>query len=166
VYVSPSAYSELPEQQRYQVADLIGTLAKLMGDENQENTMLIGPGRWGTSMPSLGVPISPTAIGSVKAVCEMDIMHDGLVPDLSLGTHFFHELVELDILYIGYFHSRPGNTLNMAFIESASNELASLMPSQESWASVVKIIVATEDKPIFLVSNLIEQCAEVFTSTD
>jgi pyruvate, water dikinase len=165
IYVSPAAYSELPEQQRYQVADLIGTLTKLMGVENQENTMLIGPGRWGTSMPSLGVPISPTAIESVKAVCEMDIMHEGLVPDLSLGTHFFHELVEMDTLYIGYFNSRQGNTLNTEFINGARNELESLLPNQATWAPVVKIIEATTDKPIYLISNLIEQSASVFTTT-
>ena len=163
IYVSPAAYSELPEQQRYQVADLIGKLTKLMGDEN---TMLIGPGRWGTSMPSLGVPISPTAIGSVKAVCEMDIMHEGLVPDLSLGTHFFHELVEMDILYIGYFNSRQGNRLNADLINDSRNELESLLPDQASWSSVVKIIEATKERPLYLVSNLIEQSASVFTNTD
>ena len=128
--------------------------------------MLIGPGRWGTSMPSLGVPISPTAIESVKAVCEMDIMHEGLVPDLSLGTHFFHELVEMDTLYIGYFNSRQGNTLNTEFINGSRNELESLLPNQATWAPVVKIIEATTDKPIYLISNLIEQSASVFTTTE
>ena len=165
IYVSPAAYSELPEQQRYLVADLIGKITKLTGDENQENTMLIGPGRWGTSMPSLGVPISPTAIGSVKAVCEMDIMHEGLVPDLSLGTHFFHELVEMDILYIGYFNSREGNALNNEFIEGAHNELESLLPDQAAWAPVVRVVKATPKTPIYLVSNLIEQTASVFATT-
>ncbi len=117
-------------------------------------------------MPSLGVPISPTAIGSVKAVCEMDIMHEGLVPDLSLGTHFFHELVEMDILYIGYFNSRQGNTLNADLINSSPNELVSLLPDQASWSSVVKVIEASTERPIYLVSNLIEQSASVFTLTE
>ena len=72
----------------------------------------------------------------------------------------------MDILYIGYFNSRPGNALNIEFIERAHNELENLMPDQKSWASVVKIIVATEDSPIFLVSNLLDQYAEVFTTAD
>ena len=94
----------------------------------------------------------------------MDVMHEGLVPDLSLGTHFFHELVEMDILYIGYFNQREGNKLNMEFINDARNELESLLPEKKSFASVVKVIDATEERSIYLVSNLIEQTATVFAS--
>ncbi|MBN1379809.1 MAG: pyruvate, phosphate dikinase [Gammaproteobacteria bacterium] len=164
IYVSPTAYSELPEQQRYQVANLIGKLTGLKGDSKVENTMLIGPGRWGTSMPSLGVPVSPTAIESVRAVCEMDIMHEGLTPDLSLGTHFFHELIEMDILYIGYLKSGKNNMLDTHFLESSPNQLDKLLPNQSQWAHVVKIIDASTTSPLYLTSNLIEQSAQVFSA--
>ena len=163
IYVSPAAYSELPEQQRYQVAALIGKLTGLHDDEKAENSMLMGPGRWGTSMPSLGVPISPTAIETVKVVCEMDIMHEGLVPDLSLGTHFFHELVEMDILYIGYFNARENNSLDVGYFERAPNQLCRLLPDQASWEKVVKIIDASKERSLYLVSNLIKQQASLFT---
>lgn len=162
IYVSPAAYSELPEQQRYLVANLIGKLTGLKNDEHIENTMLVGPGRWGTSMPSLGVPVSPTAIETVKAVCEMDIMHEGLIPDLSLGTHFFHELVEMDILYIGYFNAKKNNMLDVAFFENAPNQLENLLPDQANWSHVVKIIDASDDMPLYLTSNLIRQSASIF----
>ena len=162
IYVSPAAYSELPEQQRYLVANVIGKLTSLKNDEHIENTMLVGPGRWGTSMPSLGVPVSPTAIETVKAVCEMDIMHEGLIPDLSLGTHFFHELVEMDILYIGYFNARKNNMLDVAFFENAPNQLENLLPDQANWSHVVKIIDASDDTPLYLTSDLIRQSASIF----
>ena len=37
-------------------------------------------------------------------------MHEGLIPDVSLGTHFFNDLVEMDMLYLAD-HSRQGGAL-------------------------------------------------------
>ena len=36
-------------------------------------------------------------------------MHERLVPDVSLGTHFFNDLVEHDMLYVAYFPKKAGN---------------------------------------------------------
>ena len=56
--------------------------------EAPKTFLLLGPGRWGTSMPSLGVPVSFAEINTVSVLCESSLMHAGLVPDVSLGTHF------------------------------------------------------------------------------
>ncbi len=54
VFVRPRAYLALSEQNKYAVARQIGRInAALRG----KNAMLIGPGRWGTTTPSLGVPV-------------------------------------------------------------------------------------------------------------
>ena len=73
--------------------------------------MLIGPGRWGTTTPSLGVPVSFAEIDTVSVLCEIVAMRDDLVPDVSLGTHFFNDLVEMDILYLALFPGRQGQLL-------------------------------------------------------
>ncbi len=98
IYVSPEAYDELPDRERYAVARQIGALLRSFGRE--ERLMLIGPGRWGTSTPSLGVPVSFAEIGGAEIICEIEAPQRGLTPDLSLGTHFFNDLVESNILYV------------------------------------------------------------------
>ena len=50
-------------------------------------------------MPMLGVPVSFSEIDTVAVLCEIVAMRENLVPDVSLGTHFFNDLVEMDMLY-------------------------------------------------------------------
>lgn len=137
VYVVPGAYGHLPEQDRYAVARLIGRIAHA---EPGKTLVLVGPGRWGTHMPSLGVPVSFSEINTVSALCEIDTMHEGLVPDLSLGTHFFNEMVEQDMLYIAFFKSKTGNELDEAALTGARNRLVEILPGEERWESVVRVL--------------------------
>ena len=60
-------------------------------------TLLLGPGRWGTSTPSLGVPVRFSEINNIAVLVEIAYMRDDLIPELSFGTHFFQDLVETDI---------------------------------------------------------------------
>ncbi|MFW5994726.1 MAG: PEP/pyruvate-binding domain-containing protein [Spirochaetia bacterium] len=110
VMVRPDRYSELSESGRYEVARILRSVVgkRFPG----EFVLLIGPGRWGTSTPSLGVPVRVNDIADAAAVMEVDVMHEGLVPDLSLGTHMFHEMVELDMLYVAHFMAGEGNIMD------------------------------------------------------
>ena len=67
-------------------------------------------------------------------------MREDLVPDVSLGPHFFNELVELDILYLALFPGRDGNWLNEEFFEQAPNRLSKIMPSAADWSHVVRVL--------------------------
>jgi pyruvate,water dikinase len=139
VYVVPSQYGRLTMQERYAVARLIGRLLHQSDAAAATPTFLIGPGRWGTSSPSLGVPVAFAEISAIAALCEIVAMRDDLIPDVSLGTHFFNELVEMDILYTALFPGRPGNRLNSSFFEQAPNQLVELLPDALEWADVVRV---------------------------
>ena len=152
VYVAPEKYGKLPEKDRYAVAKLIGKLTHT-GIEGKEKIMLIGPGRWGTSTPSLGIPVAFQEIDTAKVLCEVDSMHDGLVPDLSLGTHFFNEMVELNMLYLAYFVGRSGNRLNMPFIASDRNSLQRLLPEEKVWEDTIYVIDTDSIAPRKMVLN-------------
>jgi hypothetical protein len=101
---------------------------------------MLGPGRWGTSTPALGVPVSFTEIHTAGVICEIVAMRDDLVPEVSLGTHFFNELVELDILYLVLFPGREDCHLNGAFLERQPNRLLELLPDEKEWADVIRVI--------------------------
>ncbi len=140
VYVVPSAYGELVLNDRYAVAKLIGKLTGIDGGERGRRTLLLGPGRWGTSEPFLGIPISFPEIKTACAICEIVAMREGLTPDVSLGTHFFSELVETDILYFALCPQREKDFLNEDLLESAPNKLTEILPDAARWASVVRVL--------------------------
>jgi hypothetical protein len=138
IYVTPSVYGRLPIADRYAVARLIGRLSQQ--NTTGLTTMLLGPGRWGTTTPSLGVPVTFGDISTVSVLCEIVAMRDDLVPDVSLGTHFLNELVELDMLYMALFPSRSENFLNRDFFEQSDNRLEALLPDAANWANVIRVI--------------------------
>jgi hypothetical protein len=146
IYVVPSEYSELVLNDRYALAKLIGRRADAGTAESSRHTLILGPGRWGTAEPFLGVPISFSEIRTACAVCEIVTMREGLTPDVSLGTHFFNELVETDILYFALYPDRKENFLNRDFLQSASNKLTDLLPDAARWASVVRVLDPLEWK--------------------
>jgi hypothetical protein len=146
IYVVPSEYSELVLGDRYAIAKLIGRLVGAGTAENSRRTLLIGPGRWGTAEPFLGVPISFSEIRTACAVCEIVTMREGLTPDVSLGTHFFNELVETDILYFALYPDRKENFLNRDLLQSAANRLPDLLPDAARWAPVVRVLDPLEWK--------------------
>ena len=154
IYVDPSAYGQLSTSERHSVARLIGRITHIEEPNRPETIMLLGPGRWGTTTPSLGVPIRFSEINTVSVLCEIVAMREGLVPDVSLGTHLFSEMVEMDILYLALFPSKEGNFLNSDFLEQAPSRLVELLPDAAKLSDAVRIIdTADLDKGIVVKLN-------------
>ncbi len=158
IYVVPAAYSALPDRDRYTIARVIGLVNRATDTDDARALMLLGPGRWGTSTPSLGVPVSFADINRVSVLCEIVTMHDHLIPDASLGTHFLNELVEMDILYLALFPGQGDNRLDGAFFEHAPNRLAEIAPQAAAWAHVVRVLDAADlGGPLTLAADAVEQ---------
>ena len=127
--------------------------------------MIIGPGRWGTRMPSLGITVSFSEINTVNVVCEIAAMHNGFVPDLSMGTHFFNDMVEMDMLYMAFITTKEDNILNEDFLLQSPNHLVSIIPEASSWADTVKVIDGqdlTTDKKIYLNADSMNQTSVLY----
>lgn len=60
--------------------------------------VLVGPGRWGSSDPWLGIPVKWPHISGARLICEVALK--GYHVDPSQGTHFFQNLTSLGV---GYF---------------------------------------------------------------
>jgi len=59
--------------------------------------VLVGPGRWGSSDPWLGVPVKWPAISAAKVIVEAGL--DNYRVDPSQGTHFFQNLTSFGVAY-------------------------------------------------------------------
>jgi len=165
VYIVPEKYGQLPMPERYSVAKLIGKITNLQA--RQDTIMLIGPGRWGTRMPSLGIPVTFSEIKNVAVLCEIARMHEGLNPDLSLGTHFFNDLVDMNILYMGISPEKKDSILNEELLRQTPNRLSQLLPDTESYAEMIHVIDTTDVCPncsVLLHADTFEQKGIVFLS--
>jgi hypothetical protein len=60
--------------------------------------ILIGPGRWGSRDPFLGIPVNWSQISNARVIVEISLANYPL--DSSLGSHFFHNVTSMNI---GYF---------------------------------------------------------------
>lgn len=140
IFVNPETYGQLPVQERHRIARLIGQLTHCDAVCQHPQVMLLGPGRWGTSTPSLGVPVNFAEIENVSVLCEIVAMREDLVPDVSMGTHFFSELVEMEMLYLTLFPDKADSVLASRFFLEAPNHLAEALPGAEPYADVVRLL--------------------------
>lgn len=98
VYVKPSTFDSLHNPE---VAREIYLLNREMV-ERGEGYILIGPGRWGSSDPALGIPVKWPDISGSRLIVESSLNNYRIEP--SQGTHFFHNLTSFGV---GYFTINP-----------------------------------------------------------
>ena len=140
ILVDPEPYVALSMSEKYSIARLIGKLNKLSADREKMPTLLMGPGRWGTQTPAMGVPVNFSEINQVAAIGEISYQNGSLIPDLSFGTHFFHDLIESRIFYMAVYPENPDVILNLKWIRSLPNLLGSLIPASRRFENVVKVV--------------------------
>ncbi|MBI5686399.1 MAG: pyruvate, phosphate dikinase [Verrucomicrobia bacterium] len=165
IYVVPALYGKLPIPQRYEVARLIGRINQACKSETQ-TLMLLGPGRWGTASPDLGIPVNFTEINHVGVLCEIVAMRENLIPDVSLGTHFLNELVEMNMLYLALFPHQSQNLLNEGFFLNAPNRLLDIIPQAGALKDIVRVInvadLSKDRQTITVRADALEQCVVVY----
>lgn len=125
VFVRTKPYLALKEQDKYSVARQIGFLNTLL---KGKNTMLIGPGRWGTSTPSLGVPVHFSELCFMTVLCEVASAAEGFMPELSYGSHFFQDIVESGIFYVALFDGEEEVVFQPETILEKGNLLKQFLP--------------------------------------
>ncbi len=82
--------------------------------------LLIGPGRWGSSDPWLGIPVMWSDISEARMIVETAI--PGFQIEPSQGTHFFQNITSLGVGYLTVDTVRGDGVVN----ESAISELECL----------------------------------------
>lgn len=94
VYVKTPMFDSLATEK---IADELLALNARMRDE-QRTYILVGPGRWGSSDPFLGVPVKWAHISEAKVIVECGIERFDVEP--SQGTHFFQNVTSLGVGYL------------------------------------------------------------------
>ena len=124
IFIKADSYLALAECDKYQIARIIGMLnQKLKGS----SIMLIGPGRWGTTTPSLGVPVHFSELCNMTVLCEVSYRQGGFMPELSFGSHFFQDIVEADIFYAAIFDGDQNVIFNPNIVLDGENHLEEIL---------------------------------------
>lgn len=92
----------------YEIARSIGRVNRRLSDLD-EPYILMGPGRWASSNPQLGVPAQYSEISGASVIVEMST--ESFAPELSYGTHFYADMVGSGVLYLP-FSEEAGDRLN------------------------------------------------------
>ncbi|KJS30448.1 MAG: phosphoenolpyruvate synthase [Desulfatitalea sp. BRH_c12] len=156
IWVDPKTYMTLSLSDRYSVARLIGKLNRRVADRDKNPSLLLGPGRWGTHTPAMGVPVTFSEINHITALAELSYQDGNLIPDLSFGSHFFHDLTETNIFYMAIYPEKPDVVFNAKWLESQPNSLAQVVPAEAGLGHVVKLCNLGE-APLIIRSNVASQ---------
>lgn len=98
VYVKPEAFNAAESDK---IALEVEKINDQFKNENK-NYVLVGPGRWGSSDPWLGIPVKWPQISAARVIVESGL--DNYRIDPSQGTHFFQNLTSFRV---GYFTINP-----------------------------------------------------------
>lgn len=144
--VDGHGYSNLNYNAKYGVARAVEAI-NLYAKVHDKSLMLLGPGRWGTSSPELGVTTRFSQICNVAALCETSFETEGLMPELSFGSHFFQDLVESNIFYGAIFEEECMQGKKSVYHPELLKDLPDLYPeipnTLESYGSVIKLYDAS-----------------------
>jgi len=102
VYLDPAAFDR---SRTRQVASDLDRVNRRLADLGR-HYLLIGFGRWGTSDPWLGVPVAWGQISGARVIVEATL--PDVNPDLSQGSHFFHNILGFEVLYLSVPFDGPG----------------------------------------------------------
>ena len=154
LFVPPEGYFSLVSPaERNRLERAIGSLNAALKDES---FICVGPGRWGTSTPDLGVSIAYGDIYHTHALVELT--GKGISPDLepSFGTHFFQDLMETHIYPLNVNMDDRDSVFNHAFFDKTPNHLPEFLTVDETLLRSLRLIKVEDFRPghkISLVMN-------------
>ena len=134
LFVPPEGYYALPTAAaRSELGRAIGRMNEVLAGKI---FICIGPGRWGTTNPDLGVHIGYSDIYNTRSLIELSGEGVGSAPDASFGTHFFQDLVEAKIYPLAIFLDDEDVVFNREFFYETPNSLLKVPLVRATWRIV------------------------------
>jgi len=112
IYVIPENFDPLKTRL---ITEEIGELNASLRAEGR-SYIILGPGRWGSSDPLLGIPVKWHHICNSRIIIEA--AYGDFIVDPSYGTHFFHNVTSLGIGYFTINETGPESFINWERIKA------------------------------------------------
>jgi hypothetical protein len=145
LFVSHEAYFGLSTaSERAELGRAISRLNEALADVV---FICIGPGRWGTSNPDLGIRIGYGDIYNARALIEVSGEGVGSAPELSFGTHFFQDLIESGIYPLAIYLDDEDMVFNRAFFYETKNMVAKFLPGEAHLKDCISLLDVEKFRP-------------------
>jgi len=145
IFVNPKCYLSLPTTAaQRQVRQTISRLNIALADYT---FICVGPGRWGTSNPDLGVYLGYADIYNTRALVELTGQDICLAPEPSFGTHFFQDLIEAHIYPLAVYLDDEEVTFKEDFFYQTPSSIKQILPDDQPVADCVHLIDVTSYRP-------------------
>jgi hypothetical protein len=145
LFVSPEGYFSIETQvERNKLERAIGRLNAALEDETY---IAVGPGRWGTSSPDLGVHIGYADIYNTRALIELSGQGVGTAPEPSFGTHFFQDLMEAQIYPLAIYLDDEDAVFNRKFFYKTPNRLLERINTDKKLLKSLRLIAVEDFRP-------------------
>lgn len=146
LFVSPEGYFSLPTlSARVEMGQAISQLNNLL---EKQVYICVGPGRWGTFNPDLGVHIAYGDIYNTRALVELSGTEMGMAASApSFGTHFFQDLMEANIFPLAIPMDDVDVSFNRAFFYHTPNRLPDWLPEFDNIADSLRLIEVASFRP-------------------
>lgn len=106
---------ELDRSKTREVAQVLGDLNSRLAKERRPY-LLIGPGRFGSADPWLGIPVQWSQIARARAIVEAEFRDLPTAP--SQGSHFFQNLAGSGVGYFSTHDTRLTGALDLAWLRA------------------------------------------------
>jgi hypothetical protein len=138
LYVHPQEYFSLETlDDRAEVTNTIATLNNILDDKT---FICMGPGRWGSVNTDLGVGVSYADIYKAAALVEVSGEGIGTAPEPSLGTHFFHDLMEAEIYPLALYLDDEDVKFNHGFFNNVQNRVADFIEVSDKMSKCIHLL--------------------------
>lgn len=154
LFVTPEGYYGLPSSEaRGELTRAISKVNKVM---EGEEFICVGPGRWGTSTPDLGVSVSYADIYNTRALVEITGQGVGTAPEPSYGTHFFQDLIESRIYPLAVHLDDADAIFNKALFYDSPNHLVDWVPELDGLQNTLRLIHVDDIAPGHVVELIMD----------
>jgi hypothetical protein len=145
LFVTPEGYFGLKtDAERVKLQRSISRLnLRLEG----EPFICLGPGRWGTTTPDLGISIGYSDIYNTRALIELSGEGVGTAPEPSFGTHFFQDLLEASIYPLAIYLDDEDVIFNRKLFYQAKSCLLEFLPDAEELVDVLRLVRVRDFRP-------------------
>ncbi len=101
--------------------------------------ILIGPGRWGTRDPFIGIPVVWPQICNAKIIVETSLKDFPL--DASLGSHFFHNVTSMNVGYFTVQHAGSNDFIKWDAIKTQKVEETLVFAKHISFENPLTVVM-------------------------
>jgi hypothetical protein len=145
LFVSPEWYFSLAKEADR--SKLIRAIGKLNAALKDETFIAVGPGRWGTSTPDLGVHVAYGDIYNARALVELSGESVGTSPEPSFGTHFFQDLMEAHIYPLAVFLDDKEVLFNHDFFYKTPNKVLKFISVDKRLTRTLRLLTVKDFRP-------------------